>query len=35
MRISLIEHGTDFIQYIFNFLVNESKEDLNSLLKEF
>jgi hypothetical protein len=35
MKTSLIEHGQEFIQHIFGFLVQESKEDLTSLLKEF
>lgn len=35
MKNALVEHGTEFIQTIFNYLVQESKEDLNSLLQEF
>jgi len=29
---SLLEHGYEFIQFIFNTLIQESKDDLNSLL---
>lgn len=32
LKSSLLEHGNEFIQTIFNYLISESKEDLNSLL---